>query len=105
MAARPEAPSHYFNVDEYFALEHGSDARFEYWDGEILCKSGGSRAHYRIAENIFLSLAVKLKGGPCSAIGGETPIKTPSLLPTAIQMPRLSVANVSTKTSVASTRS
>jgi hypothetical protein len=32
-------------LDEYFALEHAGDARYEYWDGDIFCMSGGTRQH------------------------------------------------------------
>ncbi len=36
MAANPkDLPQHYYSMDEYFALEHAGDARFEYWDGDI----------------------------------------------------------------------
>ncbi len=49
MATRPkDAPRHYYSLDEYFALEQASDARFEYWDGDIVCMSGGG-AHGMIS--------------------------------------------------------
>jgi Uma2 family endonuclease len=82
MAAKPDdRPRHFYSLDEYFALEHASDARFEYWDGDIVCMTGGSLAHGRIAGNIYHRLRLKLDGGPCLAFNAETPIKTPSLLP------------------------
>ena len=31
-----DMPRHYYSLDEYFALEQASDARFEYWDGDIV---------------------------------------------------------------------
>ena len=44
MATNPqEIAWHYYSLDEYFALEEVSDARFEYWDGDIQCMSGGSK--------------------------------------------------------------
>src|SRR5258706_13589950 len=52
MAANPDNLStHFFSLDEYFALEHAGDARYEYWNGEIVCMSGGTRAHGRIVMN------------------------------------------------------
>ena len=32
-------------LEEYFALESEADARYEYWDGTILCMSGGTPQH------------------------------------------------------------
>src|SRR5215210_2072934 len=63
MSANPkDVPRHYYSLEEYFALEDASDARFEYWDGDIVCMSGGSRAHHIICSNILASLAVALRG-------------------------------------------
>ena len=50
MAANPtDSPGHAYTLAEYFALEHTGDARYEYWDGEIVCMSGGSEQHVRIS--------------------------------------------------------
>ena len=82
MATNPrDVPQHYYSLDEYFALEGASDARFEYWDGEIICMSGGSRAHYRISSNVILALGLGLRGGPCQAFTGDAAIWTPTLPP------------------------
>ena len=35
----------------------------EYWDGDILCMSGGSRAHGTISSNVHLALALSVRGG------------------------------------------
>ena len=82
MSANPkDVPRHYYSLEEYFALEDASDARFEYWDGELVCMSGGSRAHYRISGNVYYRLARALSGGPCEAFTGEAPVWTPTLPP------------------------
>src|SRR5215210_7960910 len=82
MSANPkDVPRHYYSLEEYFALEDASDARFEYWDGDIVCMSGGSRAHYRISGNIYYALARGLNGGPCQAFTGDAPVWTPTLPP------------------------
>jgi Uma2 family endonuclease len=82
MATNPkDVTQHYYSLEEYFALEHASDARFEYWDGELVCMSGGSRAHYRISGNVYYALARGLNGGPCQAFTGDAPIWTPTLPP------------------------
>lgn len=82
MATNPkDVPRHYFNLDEYFALEHAGDARYEYWDGDIYCMSGGSRAHGIISVNIVVALANGLRGGWCRAFNADTAIWTPTLPP------------------------
>src|SRR5882724_3062675 len=82
MAAYPNnIPRHYYSLEEYFALEHAGDARYEYWDGDILCMSGGSEAHGTIAGNIFYRLRQKLEGKPCRVFTADMAVKTPTLLP------------------------
>ena len=82
MATNPrDVPQHYYSLEEYFALEQASDARFEYWDGEIVCMSGGSRQHGIIAGNVFYRLRQRLEGGPCTAFTADTAILTPALPP------------------------
>lgn len=82
MATNPkDMPQHYYSLEEYFALEDASDARFEYWDGELVCMSGGSRAHSQISSNVHLSLGLALRGGRCRAFTGDAPIWTPTLPP------------------------
>ena len=82
MVANPkDIPRPYYSLDEYFALEHASDARYEYWDGEIVCMSGGLEAHYRISFSVPFHLRRKLAGGPCQAFTADLPVKTPTLPP------------------------
>jgi hypothetical protein len=71
-----DVPYHYYSLDEYFGLEQASDARFEYWDGDIFCMSGGSRAHGMISGNVHFSLALGLRGGRCRAFTTDTAILT-----------------------------
>lgn len=71
----------FFTIEEYFALESVGDARYEYWDGEFVCMSGGSEAHNLICSNVHGELFSQLKGKTCRALTAETPIKTPSLPP------------------------
>ncbi len=72
---------HYYTLEEYFALEKVGDARYEYWDGEIFCMSGGSRKHYRLSSNIHLQLARRVEVKGCEAFTEGSPIKTPKLPP------------------------
>ena len=82
MAANPkDVPQHYYSLEEYFALEDASNARFEYWDGDIVCMSGGSRAHGTIGSNVHFALALGVRGGRCRAYTGDIAVWTPTLPP------------------------
>jgi len=82
MAPNPDnLTAHFFSLDEYFALEHAGEARYEYWDGEIVCISGGTRAHGRIVMNVGSRFSQRLQGKRCEAFTGDTAIKTPTRLP------------------------
>lgn len=85
-----DLPRHYYTLGEYFALERAGHARYEYWDGEIVCMSGGSEQHGRIGGNVYFTLRQQLTGGPCEAFTSEHPIKTPTLPP--YRYPDVSVA-------------
>ena len=64
----------YYTVEEYYALLGGSDRRFEYWDGEIVLMSGGSKEHGIIQRNLMLLIGNRLKE-PCEAFGPNSTIK------------------------------
>lgn len=82
MAARhKDFPHHHYTLEEYFALEGVGEAHFEYWDGDILCVSGGTKRHYTISENLRTKLPQLLQGQNCLAYSGGVPIRTPSLPP------------------------
>ncbi len=77
---RKDMPQHYFSLGEYFALEQASDARWEYWDGELVCMSGGSKEHSIISSNVFYQLQRQL-GDDCRTFTADLPVKTPTLPP------------------------
>lgn len=72
-------PKH--TLEEYFGMLEASDKRWEYWNGEFLCMSGGLPAHAMIASNVLIELGQKLKGKNCRPLGSDMAIKTPSLPP------------------------
>lgn len=76
-----DLPRHYYTLGEYFALERTGDARYEYWDGEIVCMSGGSRQHAMIGGNLYFKLRAQLGGTDCQTFNADMPIRTPSLPP------------------------
>ncbi len=81
LAQREEAPRRHYTLEEYFALEKLGEARYEYWDGDIVCMSGGLKGHAYTSENVFFHLRSLLAKGGCRAFSSETAIKTPALPP------------------------
>ncbi|MBO0720797.1 MAG: Uma2 family endonuclease [Blastocatellia bacterium] len=75
-ALRKQTP---LNYEEYIALDKGSDRRWEYYDGEVVCMSGGTARHNDILLALTGLVARKLKDG-CDVVGGDVAIKT-ALLP------------------------
>jgi Uma2 family endonuclease len=87
---RKDIPDHFYSLDEYFALEHAGDARYEYWDGEVVCMSGGTKEHGQISGNVHYQLRRAAGGGPCRVFTADVAIKTPTLPP--YRYPDVSVA-------------
>jgi Uma2 family endonuclease len=82
MAAEPkDSPRHFYTLEEYFALERTGDGRYEYWDGEIVSMSGGSKEHGRIAGNVYFGLRRQMADRGCEVFNSEIPVKTPTLPP------------------------
>jgi Uma2 family endonuclease len=91
-----DLPRPHYTLEEYFALEEASEARYEYWDGEIVCMSGGTEHHYIISDNLHAQLSGLLKGCECRAFSGVVPISRSIRLhdrPTAIPTRALSAAS------------
>lgn len=75
-------PTHLYSLDEYFALERAGEARYEYWDGEIICMSGGSRRHSRIGTRVLQLLANHVEQQrSCEAFTGDQAVKNPAPYP------------------------
>ena len=81
VASLKDFPRHYYSLEEYFALEKVGEARYEYWDGDIVCMSGGSPHHYQLTTNILGILFDKLKDKKCRPLTGDAPIHTPKFPP------------------------
>ena len=72
---------HRYTLEEYLALERESDARHEFWDGEIFAMSGGTLAHERVMGNTSNLFRVHLCGSDCAVFGSNMQIKVPSAPP------------------------
>ena len=70
-----------YSLEEYFDLEMSSDARYEYWNGEVFCMSGVSENHAQIEINLVAWLTTKLRTRECRVFPANMRIKVPSLPP------------------------
>jgi len=70
-----------YTLDEYLALERGSEARLEFWDGEVFVMSGGTLGHERILRNAYDSLVAESGGTGCEVFGSNMQIKVPAAPP------------------------
>lgn len=78
MSAQPKLK---YTLQEYLELDRNSEARLEYWDGEIFDMSGVSPEHDQIEGNLHFHLRGKLRGKQCRIFLANTRIKVPSLPP------------------------
>lgn len=62
---------------EYLALERGGEDKSEYWDGEIFCMSGASRAHNLIVTNVARELSAQLLERPCEVYPSDMRVRIP----------------------------
>jgi Uma2 family endonuclease len=78
MSAQPKPR---YTLEEYLELDRQSEARLEYWDGEIFDMSGVSKRHARIEINITMHLGPRLARRGCFLFPANMRLKVPSLPP------------------------
>jgi Uma2 family endonuclease len=78
MSAQPKIR---YTLEEYFDLDRNSDARLEYWDGEIFDMSGVGEEHDQIETNLIFRLRQRLEGRNCRPFAASMRIKVPSMPP------------------------
>lgn len=91
-----QRPQNFYTLEEYFALEKNGEKRYEYWEGEIVCMSGGSKEHAIIATNITVEIGSQLKRKKCRVFNSDQAIYTPELPP--YRYPDVSVVCENAKT-------
>jgi Uma2 family endonuclease len=74
-------PKHSYTLEEYLALERESDAKYEYWNGEVFEVSGGTLAHDLIVGNSFDLLSSQLPRKDCRIFTNNMQIKVPAAPP------------------------
>lgn len=77
VASLKDLPRLYYRLEEYFALEAAGEARYEYWNGDVLCMSGGTPQHAAISFNIAYQMRRKLRRSGCRVFNADMAIKTP----------------------------
>lgn len=78
MSAQPKLK---YTLEEYLEIDRESEARLEYWDGEIFDMSGSSPQHDQVESNLHFYLRMKLQGRGCRVFLANTRIKVPSASP------------------------
>ena len=78
MSAQPKLK---YTLEEYLELDLNSEARLEYWDGEIFDMSGSSPQHDQVEGNVYYNLRTKLQGKGGRVFLANTRIKVPSAPP------------------------
>jgi len=71
------APRRY-TVSEYFEREQLSDAKHEYYDGEIFAMAGASREHNTIVFNLLREIANGVGRGPCQGFPSDLRVRLPT---------------------------
>lgn len=57
--------SRFMTAEEYLVWEPTQEERYEYWDGEVFCMTGGTRNHNRVSLNFSKLLDDALIDRPC----------------------------------------
>jgi Uma2 family endonuclease len=69
---------HHYTVDDYLTLQKGAAIKLELLGGTIWAIGAGTRAHERIAGNLFALLHNMLRESRCEPFSGNMRVTTPS---------------------------
>ena len=69
------APHHRYTYADYLALEHASNVKHEYFDGEIYAMAGGTPAHAALAMAIGGLLFPQLRSGNCRLYSSDLRVR------------------------------
>lgn len=74
-------PKYKYSLEEYLDMDAKSEARLEYWDGEIFDMSGANDSHDQVESNVHTSLRMQFKGRSCRVFTANMRIRVPSMPP------------------------
>lgn len=69
------APLPVYELEEYVALEQGSDTKHEFIDGVIVAMVGASKSHDVIVNNLQRLIGNHLQGTPCRVAGSDLKLR------------------------------
>lgn len=65
------------SIEEYIKFEKASDAKHEYYKGEVFAMAGAGPRHNIISKNLMRDIAMALRGKPCQPYGSDLRINIP----------------------------
>lgn len=75
-------------VEEFLAMDFGSDRKFELANGVIQMMTGGSSRHAHVSGNVYHTLRLKLGNGNCRPFNSDMGIRVDA---TTVRYPDISV--------------
>lgn len=70
-----------YSLEEYLKLDHESEEKIEYWNGDIFTLAGASEIHDRIQGNGFFALRSKVQGKSCRVFLSDMRVEVPAYPP------------------------
>ena len=77
----PAQPKHEYSLEEYLEMDRQSEARLEYWNGDIFDMTSAEEEHVNIEKNLLASLTQRLPSSDCHFFPANTRLKVPSFPP------------------------
>jgi len=68
-------PKTLLTPEQYLVRERAAEFKSEFYGGEMFAMSGGSFAHSRIRDSLFLHTQNRLGSGPCFAVNSDLRVK------------------------------
>ena len=70
-----------YTLEEYLELDHNSEEKIEFWDGNVFTLAGVSEVHDRIQSNGHFALRLKLQGKKCRVFLSDMRVDVPAYPP------------------------
>lgn len=70
-----------YTFEEYLELDHNSEEKIEFWDGNVFTLAGASVSHNRIQRSVLTTLTNKLRGRNCEVFPSDMRVKVPAYPP------------------------
>ena len=70
-----------YTLEEYLELDHASEEKIEFWDGNVFTLAGASSNHNQIQVNAIVALSNKLRGKGCRVFPSDMRLKVPAYPP------------------------